>query len=385
MDKSERNLRDFIKSLFSNATASSLVSDVAEIAIPDPYRVRLKVVFSETSPLEVLSASALRGQISRLAGSSIGFLLEGSLGRKPSRPLSVPFAIAGFGSNSASSQVQAILSVCRHDEWRALTRFASARYPNLAPVLLSQGELLRSARKLALATIHEVRVRALSAKERIGGGGTGFKSRSVREWTNEELEAAIEDSRERQQTITSLDLEFFPRSGHAVHVVPSAICKIRRTGELEVTGSLRLAFENVAAEIARVGQEKLKLLSRRGMREASYQPRPLAISFSKPVFDTVETVREFVSVLVKYPNAMYSVQHGNPYAQATITDFGDGSSFEVWAVPPAQIVLVPGLAASPAAFERIVHYVFDTFREGIVENYGSPGFGEGDSATSESS
>jgi hypothetical protein len=66
---------------------------------------------------------------------------------------------------------------------------------------------------------------------------------------------------------------------------------------------------------------------------------------------------------------MYAIAHGNPYAHVVLTDLCDGSSFDVWALPPDKVSIVPGLKASEAAFERIVDYIFRSFREGELVNY----------------
>jgi len=77
----------------------------------------------------------------------------------------------------------------------------------------------------------------------------------------------------------------------------------------------------------------------------------------------------FVHILSKYPHSMYAIEHGNPYAHVKLADIYDGSSFDVWAISPSRIALIPGLKASEAAFERLVHFIFDKFREGQIANY----------------
>jgi hypothetical protein len=66
---------------------------------------------------------------------------------------------------------------------------------------------------------------------------------------------------------------------------------------------------------------------------------------------------------------MHAVAHGNPYAHLAMTDLLDGSSFDVWAVPPDRIALVPGIKASEGAFGRLVNYIFDSFGEGSIATY----------------
>lgn len=67
---------------------------------------------------------------------------------------------------------------------------------------------------------------------------------------------------------------------------------------------------------------------------------------------------------------MHTVIHGNPYMHVRITDLHDGSSFEIWAIPPKRLAIVPGLKATEAAVGRLIHFIFEGFREGKVESYG---------------
>jgi hypothetical protein len=151
--------------------------------------------------------------------------------------------------------------------------------------------------------------------------------------------------------------------------MPRAICKIRKEGEIEVTGSLRLVFDAVAVQIAKAGEEKLNFFSGRSLKDSQYKPRPLSIDFKHLAFEKIESVRAFVDVLRIYPHSLHAVEHGNPYAHVKVTDMFDGSCFDIWAVPPQRIALIPGLKASEGAFERIVHYIFERFKEGDVVEY----------------
>jgi hypothetical protein len=280
----------------------------------------------------------------------------------------VPFAVLDFIDSGLGQRIAAVVSVCKRDGWSSLQRFLRGRYPALVPILLSQVELIETARRLRQEGGHEITVRAFSAKEQISRGG-GNRRRSVREWTYEQLDAVLELIQERRQVLTSMELEFYPLIGQLRHVMPRATCKILKSGEIEVSGSFRLVLASAVTHVAHVGEDKLGFYSDRGMRQSHYKPRPLAIDYSAPLFDDLSNVKLLVSLLTKYPHSMRAVHHGNPYARVSVTDLLDSSAFEVWAVPPSRLALVPKLRASAAAFERIVHYIFEAFREGRIDNY----------------
>ncbi|MCX6539308.1 MAG: hypothetical protein NT151_10320 [Acidobacteria bacterium] len=358
--REEHRFRAYVKALFSNGDASTVLERLAQLEVPPPYRCRVKVVYSAQSPETVLNGEVEAGRNLKQLGPAAYLFVKGKE--------QVPLAALPFPDSSVSEHVRALVSVCKSDEWRHLRSAVGHVYPRLVSILLSQSEMVRGVKALKRATGHSMIVRAFSATERLHAG-TEKTRRSVRGWTAEELDSAIANFEDRQQNLTSLDVEFFPTIGEHAHIRPTATCKIRKNGEVEVSGSFRLAYSTVAAHIAEVGDRKLRYYRGRGLRESHYVPRPLSITFSRPVFDDLQNVRDFVQVLVKYPHSIHAVAHGNPYAHVAVADMFDGSSFDVWAIPPRRLALMPGLKASEAAFVRLVHHVFDRFREGQVSTY----------------
>ncbi len=366
----EREFEAYVEALFRLDSPTKVYDELNRLNVPTPYRLRIKVLYSKMSVSDVIDGLAKKGRIQHLKEESRTYILNTTFGRLRPRKVGVPFFVQAFNQNGLSENVQSIISICKTDSWKALSRLSRNTYPRLVPILLSQAELIDSAKNLKKITGHNVNVRALSAKEPFNiSGKKGDYQKSVREWTDEELGKALLSIQDRQQIITSLDVEFFQRIGDQAHVLPSAICKIRKNGEIEVTGSFKLAFDAVATQIAKVGERKLKFFSGRGLRISHFKPKPLAVNFMQPVFEKLDQVRNFVAILSKYPNSMHAVLHGNPYAHLKLTDILDGSSFDVWAISPSRIALMPGLKASEAAFERLIHYIFEKFREGKVSNY----------------
>lgn len=365
-EKAEREFQIYVQALLRSGDHTEVLDRLADLEVPRPYNVRLKVVYAQTSPREVFDRYVAAG--ARIVPTSVNHPSYQYKTGEGSRSSRVPFFVMPFTGPHSHQHVAAVVSVCRSRQWRSLRKLMKSMYPALVPVLLSQSELVRAAKSLKQQTGHDVRVRALSAKERIHRVTTRQR-RSVRYWTDEELDDALMKVQEMQQVVTSLDIEFFPRIGEHSHVVPSAIGKIRKDGELEVSGSFRVAFDAIAVPVARAGLQKLHFFAGRGLREAQYAAKPLAISFNRPVFEELDTVRAFVKMLRKYPKSMHAVAHGNPYAHLQMTDLLDGSSFDVWAVPPDRIALIPGLKASEGAFERLVTYIFESFREGQITTY----------------
>jgi hypothetical protein len=241
-------------------------------------------------------------------------------------------------------------------------------YPNFVPVKLSQRNLIDIVSGLKGIIDDEVLVRGFTGKMSISGLSNGLK-KSVREWTREEFDKIIEDIDDRRIDLRSVDLEFYHRMGDIHNIVPRAVCKVKTTGEVDVTGYFEIVFQQILSKIAADGVKKFEFLSHRGLRDSNYSSKPLSIMFNKPIFEDLMHIRSFVKLLSRYPHSMYSIEHGNPYAQVVLTDMYDGSSFTVCAIPPAKIALIPGLTASEAAFDRLVNYTYEQLREGTLAEF----------------
>jgi hypothetical protein len=369
--REQREFAAYVEALLAGGGSDEVFASIGALDVPPPFRVRVKVLYSSHTPVQTLESALSNGDLSRLSEVARAFAYElpkhGHSSGK-SRVRRVPFFIASLGDSEISSHVQAMISICTSDHWRALRSFVKDLYPRLVPILLSQSELIRCTKLLVGLSQDEVRVTSFSGKERLRNTpGKGRKS--VREWTDEILDQALLSIQNRGQIISVLDVEFYPTVNGLPHVRPRASCKIRKDGEVEVVGGFEVVFRSVVRQIAAAGDRKLGFLRGRGLREAQYKPNPLAITFARRVFEDVTAIRSLVQVLAKYPRSMYAIAHGNPYAHVVLTDLCDGSSFDVWALPPDKVSIVPGLKASEAAFERIVDYIFRSFREGELVNY----------------
>ncbi len=368
----KKRFENFIEALFSLECVEDVNSRLYDLKVPKPFRLRIKVLYSKKPVNLVFDNLVENGMLKYLKRETRTYIFEREIGRAIPKKIRVPFYNVSFSENIDSENIQAIIAICRAEEWNALRRLSSSIYPKLVPILLSQADLIKSAKRLRLMTGHDVKVKSLSAKETSNQLNHTFR-KTLRVWSDEELDQALLSIQERGQIINSIELDFFDKIGNYPHVLPTTTCKIRKNGEIEITGGFKLAFDAIAVHIAKVGKKKLEFFSKRGLRVSNYEPKPLAVNFSTPIFNKLEKVREFVNSLKKYPHSMHAVLHGNPYAHVKITDNFDGSSFDVWATSSSRIALMPGLKATEAAFERLIHYIFDEFKEGTIANYDREG------------
>lgn len=381
----------YVAAIFASSTAEQIADLLAELQPPTPFRVRFKVLYAEPlSVSRIVAQAAEAGRFQALSSAGLGYALrvprayvpdrEDDLGADdfggPPTPAAPVFPRSGSGLlyfailPTAQPDVSVLVSVAPREDWLYLLREIRALYPKLVPIFLSQRELFQCIATLRdqVRGTYELRVRELSATEIIETA-QGRRTRSLREWTEEAWERAIRDVADRRQVVTSVRLAFHRLVGTLPNVTASAVCKVTKRGEVEVLGHFALLRRTVIEDIAAAGQRKLSLYSKRGLREASYRAKPVSITYASDVFADVTEVRRLVEVLTLYPKSMHAVQHGNPYAYVQVADALDGSAFDVWALDQDTITIVPRLKATAAAFDRLIQYIFDAYREGVVSTH----------------
>lgn len=392
MREVHRQFLAYVAAVFASPTPEQITNLLAELNPPAPFRIRLKVLYAEPiSVAQVIAQGAEAGRFRLLKPSGMGYALRVPYAFVPSQDSDadddeeivmtserslVPTSTGRRASAgqlyfavlpTAQPDVSVIVSVAEREDWAYLLREIRGLYPKLVPILLSQRELVQGIATLRdqVRGEYDMRVRELSAKEFIDTHA-GRRTRSVREWTEEAWERLMRDVDDRRQLVTSVTLAFHRIVDAFPNVNASASCKITKRGEVDVAGQFALLWRTVVADIAAAGQRKLASYSRRGLRESDYHARPVSIRYGAPVFADVAEIRRLVETLIRYPKSMHAVQHGNPYAFVQVADALDGSAFDVWALDDSVITIVPRLKASAAAFDRLIQYIFDAFREGVV-------------------
>ena len=203
-NREEREFQSYVRALLSTGTNRDVLKALLELEVPRPYRVRAKVVYSPASPINVFRHLQEKERIKALSDSADSFVRSEVVGRIAPTKVSVPFFVASFEEDDAISQrVQVVISVCKSDQWKVLQRFIRSNYPKLGPILLSQGELVTGAKNLLRQSGHEVRVKTFSAVKEALAGSEGKSRKSVREWTDEQLDEALRGIKERGQALTS--------------------------------------------------------------------------------------------------------------------------------------------------------------------------------------
>ena len=68
-----------------------------------------------------------------------------------------------------------------------------------------------------------------------------------------------------------------------------------------------------------------------------------------------------------------AVVHRNPYLHVAVTDYTDGSNFDVFVTDPSEIVVHPGFTASIGSLNRLLQRIGETLPALEVGNRPLPG------------
>ena len=190
------------------------------------------------------------------------------------------------------------------------------------------------------------------------------RSMSAVTWPNMSLDEAFSFIHENNGWFKSLQFEA-KRHGNII-----ADISIDRQGRIRTDRQFNLVYNGFIAPSARMLNDNYRLFSKRSRKEVeNLAPRPLSIDYSTDIFEDVNANKTFITAISKLEKASVSVLHGNPYIQMAVTDYIDGSSFDLWVLNRNQIIVVPQMKGTVAGIKRLVNHIFDSFAEGELNNY----------------
>ena len=132
---------EYVAAIFARPSAAEIVEHLRELTPLTPYRVRMKVLYSDAGVLTEFDDLARIGSVSRLDERGPGFALQVGHGEGASL---IHFAVLP----TPQPHVAVVVSVAEREEWHLLLRLIRRAYPALVPIYLSQRELLHGRRLL---------------------------------------------------------------------------------------------------------------------------------------------------------------------------------------------------------------------------------------------
>lgn len=160
-----------------------------------------------------------------------------------------------------------------------------------------------------------------------------------------------------------------------LHVANALDVHIRRiSGATYYSGDFAIFEKVVMRRLANSARQRLALLRGRERSVESDDLRPIQIKLADDQLRDAEATGMVLEFLQKQRSVGVAVLHRNPYFHAVVTDFSDGSNFDVLVTDSDSLEIFPGFRASLRSLGQLA--------QGLSERFGAVEIGEeGESPT----
>lgn len=234
--------------------------------------------------------------------------------------------------------------------WRKVERWVANAAPLVVPVLLNHDDFADIG--TALSEYGEVEVSRMTARRRadLSSISRGWKARSGK--LRPTHHQVLSDAEAEGASVRTLSL----------HVADALSLHLRRlAGATFYTGQFDLFDGLVLGRLATAAGRRRDLLTGRARLAGEPPRRPIAILLPGPVLFDAEAAGEVLAELAQQRDVGLAVLHRNPYLHVVVTDYSDGSNFDVFVTDPSAISVHPGFRASMGALTRLTQRLGERF------------------------
>jgi hypothetical protein len=234
--------------------------------------------------------------------------------------------------------------------WRKVERWVGNAAPQVVPVFLNHDDFEDVG--TALSEHGEVEVSRMTARKRADQSslsrGWPARSGSLRPTHHE----AIADAEAEGASVRTLSL----------HVTDALSMHLRRlAGATFYNGDFDLFDRLVLGRLATAASRRRALLSGRERRVDEAPRRPISIRLPVPLLVDAEATGEVLAELESQRNVAVAVLHRNPYLHVVVTDYSDGSNFDLFVTDPSTIDIHPGFRASLGSLTLLTQQLGERF------------------------
>jgi len=134
-----------------------------------------------------------------------------------------------------------------------------------------------------------------------------------------------------------------------------------------IRGSSDLYFNVLLNSLSSFISDKGELFQDRDREYGSRDTDPIKIQYAEGSIIGVEENKRLIKALKGIKRTSVTVYHDNPYMHASVLDFDDGTSVDVYLTSDSDISIIPGFNASKKSLSRICDQINKGFLEGEVK------------------
>ncbi len=235
------------------------------------------------------------------------------------------------------------------ERWRRVERWIRALEPRFATVFLDEEDFAGICEALTVAG----RVEVSRMTARVLADGSSY----TRGWPEDAVF-------ERPTYEQALD-EVAPIAAvHTLtlHVADRLILHLRRVaGATYYSGDFGLFSEVVIAGLCRAAERRRTLLIGRERQPDIMPASAIAVELAAPTFREPEALHQLVAYIAEQRGMGVAVFHRNPYLHVAITDYLDGSNYDVFVTSDSELTIFPGYRATLGSLARTADALAERF------------------------
>lgn len=232
--------------------------------------------------------------------------------------------------------------------WQLVERWAAGLRPFLARPYLNEEDFSNIG--AALSEFGHVGVSRASARKWVDGSSWSRGWPGSNPLDRPSLAEVLREAEQAEVSLRTLSL----------HVEDDLSLHLRRHGGATYyRGQFDIFSKMVLSPLSAAAAARARLLRGRGRRGAQAAVSALEIRLASNAF--AESTNDLVNTLAETPRLGVSIFHRNPYFHAVLTDYRDGSSYDLYVTEDDRIVLYPGSRASAGSLASITEDLGDRF------------------------
>lgn len=147
----------------------------------------------------------------------------------------------------------------------------------------------------------------------------------------------------------------------------------RAAGATFYSGDFEMFRSVVLDRLAAAASRRVQLFRNRARTRENPVVRPIEVKVGRSRFDEAGAVVDFLERVSRYTASDTAVLHRNPYVQIALTDYLDGSNFDVFVTSVDRITVFSGYQASVSALVRLTDFLSEEFEADGVGDVSAPG------------
>lgn len=142
----------------------------------------------------------------------------------------------------------------------------------------------------------------------------------------------------------------------------------RAAGATFYTGDFELFRSVVLDRLASAASRRLQLFSDRARTHKNPAARPVEVKVGRARFNDAAAMVDFLDRVSQYTDSDMAVLHRNPYLQIALSDYLDGSNFDIFITTVDKITVFPGYQASVSSLVRLTDFLSEEFEaDGVAD------------------